>query len=162
MMQADGLKERIRKRYKATPPAATTNQPIAANLLRQDFTAERRDQRWAGDTSEFRIAENGKAYRAAILELYSRAVVGWAIRPDVRIWARRRGYMHLSPAALDSAIRLLETVQKRAAWSWRNRGGGGNREVRGSVETRGWLANRSSQVTERAHLRQTLRWATFA
>ena len=32
-----------------------------------------------GDTSELRIGEQGKAYLAAILDLYSRFVVGWAI-----------------------------------------------------------------------------------
>ena len=37
------------------------------------------NQRWAGDTSEFVIGEHGKLYLAAILDLYSRFVVGWAI-----------------------------------------------------------------------------------
>ena len=35
-------------------------------------------------------------------------------------------YMHLSTAALDAAIRLLETGSKPAARPWRNSGGGGN------------------------------------
>src|SRR5690606_21181804 len=37
------------------------------------------NQRWVGDTSELRIGEGGKAYLAAIVDLYSRYVVGWAI-----------------------------------------------------------------------------------
>ena len=34
---------------------------------------------WVGDTTEFVIGENGKLYLAALLDLYSRFVVGWAI-----------------------------------------------------------------------------------
>ena len=77
-MQEDGLKARVVKRYKVTTDS-NHDQPIADNLLRQDFTAERPNQRWVGDTSELRIGESGKAYLAVILDLYSRFVVGWAI-----------------------------------------------------------------------------------
>jgi putative transposase len=78
LMQDDGLKARVRKRYKVTTDS-DHDQPVADNLLRQDFTADRPNQRWVGDTSELRIGETGKAYLAAILDLYSRFVVGWAI-----------------------------------------------------------------------------------
>ncbi len=78
LMQEDGLKARVRKRYKVTTDS-DHDQPIAANLLQQDFTAARPNQRWAGDTSELRIGEQGKAYLAVVLDLYSRFVVGWAI-----------------------------------------------------------------------------------
>ena len=37
------------------------------------------NQRWVGDTTEFVIGESGKLYLAAILDLYSRFIVGWAI-----------------------------------------------------------------------------------
>ena len=53
--------------------------PPVPELLQQDFTAERPNQPWVGDTSELRIGENGRAYLAVILDLYSRFVVGWAI-----------------------------------------------------------------------------------
>lgn len=78
LMQEDRLKARVRKRYKITTDS-DHDQPVADNLLRQDFTADRPNQRWVGDTSELRIGENGKAYLAGILDLYSRFVVGWAI-----------------------------------------------------------------------------------
>lgn len=78
LMQEEGLKARLRKRYKVTTDS-DHDQPLADNLLRQDFTAEQPNQRWVGDTSELRIGENGKAYLAVILDLYSRFVVGWAI-----------------------------------------------------------------------------------
>ena len=55
------------------------DQPVAANLLDREFTADAPNQRWVGDTSEFLIGESGKLYLAAILDLYSRFVVGWAV-----------------------------------------------------------------------------------
>jgi putative transposase len=61
LMQEDGLKARVRKRFKGTTMSAH-DQPVADNLLRPQFTAERPNQRWVGDTSELRIGENGQAY----------------------------------------------------------------------------------------------------
>jgi putative transposase len=68
----------VRKRYKVTTDSAH-DQPIADNLLRQQFDADRPNQRWVGDTSECVIGENGKLYLAVILDLFSRFVVGWAV-----------------------------------------------------------------------------------
>jgi putative transposase len=78
LMQEEGLKARIRKRYKVTTDS-DHDQPIAANLLEQQFTAAAPNQRWAGDTSQFVVGESGKLYLAVILDLFSRFVVGWAV-----------------------------------------------------------------------------------
>jgi putative transposase len=59
LKQEEGLQARVRKRYKVTTDSQH-DQPIADNLLRQDFTAERPNQRWVGDTSELRIGDQGK------------------------------------------------------------------------------------------------------
>jgi putative transposase len=72
------LKARMRKRYKVTT-MSDHDQPVAANLLDRQFTAATVNQRWVGDTTEFVIGENGKFYLAAILDLFSRFVVGSAI-----------------------------------------------------------------------------------
>ena len=78
LMQDDGLKARPRKRFKCTT-MSDHDQPVAANLLDRQFTAEGPNQRWVGDTTEFVIGESGKLYLAAILDLFSRFVVGWAV-----------------------------------------------------------------------------------
>ena len=78
LMQEDGLKARIRKRFTCTT-MSDHDQPVAANLLDRQFTAEAPNQRWVGDTTEFIIGESGKLYLAAILDLFSRFVVGWAV-----------------------------------------------------------------------------------
>jgi transposase InsO family protein len=78
LMQEEGLKARMPKRF-----VCTTNSdhdlPVAANVLQREFTAAAPNERWVGDTTEFRLGESGKLYLAAILDLFSRFVVGWAI-----------------------------------------------------------------------------------
>jgi putative transposase len=55
------------------------DQPVAANLLNREFVAPAPNQRWVGDTTEFVIGGSGKLYLAAILDLFSRFIVGWAV-----------------------------------------------------------------------------------
>jgi transposase InsO family protein len=78
LMQEDGLVARARKRYKLTT-MSDHDQPVAANLLDRQFEAEAPNQRWVGDTTEFVIGGSGTLYLAAILDLFSRFIVGWAV-----------------------------------------------------------------------------------
>ena len=78
LMQEDGLVARARKRYKLTT-MSDHDQPVAANLLDRRFEADAPNQRWVGDTTEFLIGGSGKLYLAAILDLFSRFIVGWAV-----------------------------------------------------------------------------------
>jgi transposase InsO family protein len=78
LMQEEQLKARQRKRFKCTT-MSDHDLPVAANLLDRQFTAEKANQRWVGDTTEFVIGESGKLYLAAILDLFSRFIVGWAV-----------------------------------------------------------------------------------
>ena len=52
--------------------------PIAANMLERDFTAEAPNEVWVTDITYIPTRE-GWLYLAAILDLYSRRVVGWAM-----------------------------------------------------------------------------------
>ncbi len=51
---------------------------ISPNLLEHDFTADRPNQKWAGDISYIWTCE-GWLYLAVILDLRSRRVIGWAV-----------------------------------------------------------------------------------
>jgi transposase InsO family protein len=77
-MREEQIRGKVPKRFKQTTDSQHAD-PIAANLLDRDFTATSPNQRWVGDTTEFVIGETAKLYLAAILDLYSRFVVGWAI-----------------------------------------------------------------------------------
>jgi putative transposase len=73
------------------------SRPVADNLLDRQFTADAPNQRWVGDTTEFVIGESGKLYLAAILDLYSRFIVGWAVSAV--------NDRHLTIRALEMALR---------------------------------------------------------
>ena len=78
LMREEGIRGRVRRRFTVTT-MSDHDDPIAANLLDRQFTATAPNQRWAGDTTEFRIGESQKLYLAVILDLCSRFAVGWAI-----------------------------------------------------------------------------------
>jgi Transposase and inactivated derivatives len=80
LMQEDGLVARLRKRFKCTT-MSEHDQPVAANLLDRQFEAAAPNQRWVGDTTEFVIGPSGndKFYLAAVVDLFSRFIVGWAV-----------------------------------------------------------------------------------
>jgi putative transposase len=81
LMQEDGLKARARRRYTVTT-MSDHDQPVAANLLDRQFAAPGPNQRWVSDTTEFVIGSgsgHGKVYHAAVLDLFSRFIVGWAV-----------------------------------------------------------------------------------
>jgi transposase InsO family protein len=78
LMQEQGLVARVRRRYRCTT-MSDHDQPIAPNILARRFEAAAPNQRWVGDTTELRVGESGRVFLAAILDLYSRFVVGWAL-----------------------------------------------------------------------------------
>ena len=96
LMQQEGLKARVRRRYKCTT-MSDHDQPIAPNLLDRRFGADTANQRWVGDTTELRIGESGRLFLAAVLDLFSRFVVGWALSAV--------NDRHLVLKALEMAIR---------------------------------------------------------
>lgn len=78
LMQQQGIKARIRRRFKNTTDSNHA-MPIAPNLLKRQFEAEAPNQRWVGDTTELRVGDNGRIFLAAIVDLFSRQAVGWAL-----------------------------------------------------------------------------------
>jgi len=78
LMRNAGLQARLRKRYRLTT-MSDHDQPVAANLLNRQFDAPAPNQRWVGDTTEFVIGPSGTLYLAAVMDLFSRFVVGWAV-----------------------------------------------------------------------------------
>jgi len=78
LMREDGLRGRTRRRFKMTT-MSEHDDPVAPNLLKQAFTAAAPNQRWVSDTTEFVIGHSQKIYLAAVLDLFSRFIVGWAV-----------------------------------------------------------------------------------
>ena len=78
LMQEDGLKAR-RPQALQVHDDERSRPAGRRQSARSAVHAERPNQRWVGDTTEFVIGESGKLYLAAILDLFSRFVVGWAV-----------------------------------------------------------------------------------
>ena len=77
LMRENGLKARQKRRFKRTTDSHHAF-PIAPNLLEQDFSAERPNEKWAADIS-YVWTNEGWLYLAVILDLFARRVVGWAV-----------------------------------------------------------------------------------
>jgi putative transposase len=60
------------------------NLPIAPNLIARDFTAAAPNRVWLADITYIPTAE-GWLYLAAVMDLFSRKIVGWAMRDHMRI-----------------------------------------------------------------------------
>ena len=78
LMRAEGLCGRQKRRYRVQTTQSNHDQPIAANHLAQTRKPTRPNQIWVGDITYIQTAE-GWLYLAAILDLYSRRIVGWSM-----------------------------------------------------------------------------------
>jgi putative transposase len=80
MRRAQIVPKAVRKYRVTTDSRKTTPAP---NLLDQQFTATRPDERWVSDVT-FIPTREGWLYLAVILDLFSRAVVGWAMHSRMK------------------------------------------------------------------------------
>ena len=76
LMRREGLAARRKRRFRKTTDSKH-NDPIAPNVLARDFDVELPNTAWVTDVTYVWTLE-GWLYLAAILDLFSRRVVGWA------------------------------------------------------------------------------------
>lgn len=76
LMRENGLQGRRKRRFRRTTDSRH-NGPIAPNVVARDFHADEPNRVWVTDVTAIATAE-GWLFLAAILDLYSRRVVGWA------------------------------------------------------------------------------------
>ena len=77
LMRAEGIRPKTVKKWRATTQS-NPRMPVAANALNRQFTVAHPNQVWAEDITSVWTTE-GWLYLAVVLDLYSRAVVGWAL-----------------------------------------------------------------------------------
>ncbi len=77
MRQAGIASCRRPKRHIHTTDSRHTR-PVAPNLLKRDFAATTPNQKWVGDILGL-WTDEGWLYLAALLDTYSRAIVGWSM-----------------------------------------------------------------------------------
>ncbi len=98
LMRARGLCPKTVRRFRVTTDSRHTQ--AVPDLLQRDFHAPRPDWRWASDIT-FIPTRGGWLYLAVVLDLYSRAIVGWAMR--------ERMHRELVLAALQMALDRRQT-----------------------------------------------------
>ena len=76
LMRRDGLVGRKKRRFRATTDSSHSS-PVAPNVLARNFTAAKPNTAWVTDVTYVATGQ-GWLYLAAILDLCSRRVVGWA------------------------------------------------------------------------------------
>jgi putative transposase len=76
LMREEGLQSRRKRRFKVTTDSRHDH-PVARNILARNFQADAPNERWVGDVTYVWTRE-GWLYVAAILDLFSRRVVGWS------------------------------------------------------------------------------------
>ena len=77
LMRAEGIRAKTVKKWRATTQSSH-RMPVAANVLDRQFSITRPNRVWAGDITYVWTTE-GWLYLAVVLDLYSRAVIGWAL-----------------------------------------------------------------------------------
>jgi putative transposase len=102
LMQEEGICGRQKGRYSVRTTDSNHDQPIASNLLAQAPRATAPNQLWVADITYIKTQENW-LYLAAILDLYSRKIVGWAMSEHIDtglvLKALNMALLHRSPPA---------------------------------------------------------------
>lgn len=77
LMRKDGLRAKTIRKFKATTNSKHTL-PVAENVLNRDFVPTEPNKAWAADITYIWTNE-GWLYLAVVIDLFSRAVVGWSM-----------------------------------------------------------------------------------
>ena len=92
LMRRHGIKARGKRKFVVTTDSKH-DLPIAPNLLQRNFTPEAPNQVWSSDIT-YIATDEGWLYLTAVIDLFSRQVVGWSMRP------------HMQASAVTDALRM--------------------------------------------------------
>ncbi|OOK92655.1 transposase, partial [Pseudomonas syringae pv. actinidifoliorum] len=82
LMKQQGLRPIWKRKFVHTTNS-NHNFPVAENLLNRQFNPEAINQSWVADITYIRT-RSGWVYLAAVMDLFSRKIVGWAMAPHMR------------------------------------------------------------------------------
>ena len=102
VMRNHGITWKARRRFKATTLSDHAH-PIAPNLLNRRFDVESKDSAWCADISCIPTGE-GWIYLAAVIDLATRLVVGWAMDRNMQT--------SLVESALKNALMWREPAER--------------------------------------------------
>lgn len=98
LMQQHGIKAKTKRKFVVTTDSSHSL-AVAADLVQRRFNPEAPNQLWSGDIT-YIATDEGWLYLAAVIDLFSRQVVGWSLQPHMQTnlvkdalamaWWRRR------------------------------------------------------------------------
>lgn len=77
LMKSVNMKSVIRRKRKTYIPS--TPQITAENILNRDFHADKPNQKWLTDVTEFKLTDGTKAYLSAILDLHDNSIISYVL-----------------------------------------------------------------------------------
>jgi len=83
LMQKHGIQARGKRKFRVTTTDSRHNLPIAPNVLDRKFVVATPNTAWVGDFT-YIATEQGWLFLAVVIDLFSRKVVGWSMRPDMQ------------------------------------------------------------------------------
>lgn len=81
-MQLHGIRAKGKRRFKVTTDS-NHDLPISPNLLNREFVVAQPDKVWVGDIT-YIATDEGWLFLAVVIDLFSRQVVGWSLRHDMK------------------------------------------------------------------------------
>jgi putative transposase len=84
VMREHGIRAKTKKTYVPRTTDSAHHQPVAANVLDRQFTAELPNQKWAVDIT-YVPTDQGWLYLAGVIDLCSRRIVGWSMAHHMRV-----------------------------------------------------------------------------
>lgn len=98
LMQRHGIKAKTKRKYVVTTDSKH-HLPMAPDLVQRRFNPPEPNQVWSGDIT-YLATDEGWLYLAGVLDLHSRQLVGWSMKPNMQAdlvkdalamaWFRRR------------------------------------------------------------------------
>ena len=94
-MKELGIRSKLsRKAFRPTTTQVDPSKRPAVNILDREFTATAPNQKWVTDIT-YLATTAGWVYLAAVIDLFSRKVVGWSVSHWPQTWCRRLSGMRL-------------------------------------------------------------------
>lgn len=101
IMRENGLRSCMARKFRVVTTDSNHDLPIAPNVLEQNFTATKPNEKWVADIT-YIPCRQGKLYLASILDLCTKQVVGWKLSDrmttDLTLDALKMAYTAKKPA----------------------------------------------------------------
>jgi transposase InsO family protein len=79
LMRKQRIRAEIRKKFIPRTTDSNHTQPVAENKLDRNFQASAPNQKWVADITYIRVGKDQWLYLAAVLDCFSRKIVGWSM-----------------------------------------------------------------------------------